>query len=257
MTAKPSLENLIETENIGLEVFHPGGLEMTRELADLCHIGKGTRVLDVASGTGESACYLTETSGARVTGVDKSEYLLQRARDKAALRNLEIEFKWGDAQQLDLPDDSFEAAISECTLCLLDKKRALNEMIRVTKPGGYVGIHDVCWLPDTPDRLKEQLAELESERPETLIGWQTLFERAGLTNIQTSDRSSAIADWTRTIKRSLGVRGQLELFRKIWRSWGLSGVYRVMQSERIFRSRYTGYGIIVGLKKTTELAESP
>ena len=51
-TDRPSLETLIEDLDLGLEVLHPGGLEITRELAQLCRIGRGARVLDVASGTG-------------------------------------------------------------------------------------------------------------------------------------------------------------------------------------------------------------
>lgn len=248
MEAIPSLESLIETEDIGVEIFHPGGLEITRELADLCHVGKDTRVLDVASGTGESACFLADCFHARVVGVDESDHLLQRARDKAARRNLDVEFKKGDAQNLDFSDNTFDAVISECTLCLLDKERVLAEMIRVTQPGGHVGIHDVCWNADTPDLLKERLAVLEGERPETLSGWRALFERAGLTDVRTADASSAMADWIHSIRGSLGVTGRLKIFWRVLRSWGLSGLLRVMQSDRIFCGRHVGYGIVVGVK---------
>ena len=50
-----SLERLLEDEDLGIEVLHPGGLDITRELASMCGIGKGTTVLDVATGTGEGA----------------------------------------------------------------------------------------------------------------------------------------------------------------------------------------------------------
>jgi hypothetical protein len=39
----PSLEHLIETEDLGLDVLHPGGVAMTLELARLCHVGRDTR----------------------------------------------------------------------------------------------------------------------------------------------------------------------------------------------------------------------
>jgi cyclopropane fatty-acyl-phospholipid synthase-like methyltransferase len=61
-----SLESLIENEDLGIEILHPGGLDITRELAGLCNIKENAFVLDVASGTGESACYLAETLGARI-----------------------------------------------------------------------------------------------------------------------------------------------------------------------------------------------
>ena len=56
----PSLENLIESENIGIESFHPGEIETTKELAGLCKVTENSRLLDVASGTGEGTCFLVE-----------------------------------------------------------------------------------------------------------------------------------------------------------------------------------------------------
>ena len=55
-----SLESLIETELLKIQSLHPGGLELTEELAELCQISRGTEVLELACGTGESACFLAE-----------------------------------------------------------------------------------------------------------------------------------------------------------------------------------------------------
>ena len=251
MSKRPSLESLIETEAIGVESFHPGGLEITRELAELCRIGKDTRVLDVASGTGETACFLADALGAHVIGVDISDHLLRRARDKAAQRSLAVEFLKADAHELAFPDNAFDAVISECTLCLLDKGTALREMVRVAKPGGRVGIHDVCWRADTPDRLKERLEALEGERPETLQGWALLFERAGLVDIHVVDKPALMPTWLRSVRKALGLVGQFRVFSRVFRLWGIAGLVGVLQSERIFESRYMGYGIIVGTKRAS------
>jgi len=251
MNEKPSLENLIEAEDIGVESFHPGGTGITRELARLCRVGEGTWVLDVASGTGETACFLAGELGARVTGVDMSEQLLSRARDKAAERTIAAVFLKGDAEALDFADNQFDVVISECTLCLLDKDKVLAEMVRVAKPGGRVGIHDVCWKAGTPQRMKERLEELEGERPESMDDWKHLFERAGLADVRTVDRSELMPGWVRSVRRQLGLVGQLRIFARVVRLWGLSGVARVLESERIFDSRHIGYGIIVGTKPVT------
>jgi arsenite methyltransferase len=245
---RPSLESLIESEDLGLEVLHPGGLEITRELAEFCHIGKETFVLDVASGTGESACYLAEQFGARVVGVDISDSMIARAEKKARQRRLAVEFKKGDAQKLPFGDNTFDAAISECTTCILDKERAIKEMVRVVKPGGYVGIHDVCWKEDTPEQMKGRLAELEGERPETLDGWKALFEKMGLVGVLTSNKSSLMPAWMKEFSARLGFSGQLKTILKIARKWGLRGLLNARETESIFRSAYTGYGIIVGKK---------
>lgn len=244
----PSLENLVESENLGVEILHPGGLEITNELARMCGIGKETVVLDVASGTGESACHLRENFGCQVVGIDASDLMLEKAKQKAEARGLNIEFKSGDAHQLPFADATFDVVISECTTCNLDKVSAIREMARVTKPGGYVGIHDLCWKTDTPERLKHRLAEIENERPETLAGWKNLFERVRLGNLRTVDKSYLIAQWMKQMRQKFGLMGQLKIFLKIFKKWRLKGVWRLWQSEQIFQSKHLGYGIIVGQK---------
>ena len=47
--SQASLEDLIESENIGIESLHPGGLETTKELEDLCKVTENSRLLDIAS----------------------------------------------------------------------------------------------------------------------------------------------------------------------------------------------------------------
>lgn len=46
----PNLESLIEEEDLGIDILHPGGFETTRRVAEMCEIEKGKKVLDVASG---------------------------------------------------------------------------------------------------------------------------------------------------------------------------------------------------------------
>lgn len=245
---RPSLENLVESEDLGFEIFHPGGLDITQELADLCGIKKGTFVLDVASGTGESACYLVEKLGARVVGIDASDYMIERAREKAQQWKLVIEFRQGDAHHLPFDDDTFDVVISECTMCILDKEKAIGEMVRVIKPNGWLGFHDICWKDDTPERMKKRLAEIEGERPETLEGWKALCKEAGLADVQAIDRSSLIPVWMKDTTRNLNLARIASIVLKVIKMWGISGLREVWESERIFQSKHTGYGILVGRK---------
>ncbi|MEJ2695918.1 MAG: methyltransferase domain-containing protein [Candidatus Sulfobium sp.] len=244
----PSLESLIEAEDIGVDVLHPGGLEITGELAERCSIGKGVKVLDVASGTGESACFLAETYGCYVTGLDFSDRMVETARRKALERGLRVEFRKGDAHHLPFNDNTFDAVISECTICLLEKERAISEMVRVVRRGGRVGMHDVCWKHGAPGDLRRRLAEIENERPETLAGWKDLFERAGLIDVAGEDRSFVIPEWTRQMKKQLGLSGQFRVFLKVVRRWGTAGLRAVRESEKIFESGHLGYGLVVGKK---------
>ena len=118
-----SLEALVESGELRtIPILHPGGLELTRELAELCHVSQGKRVLDVASGTGESACYLVQSFACLVTGVDHSTFMIDVARRKARDRGLDICFEAADAHNLPFLAGCFDLVISECTTCALDKK---------------------------------------------------------------------------------------------------------------------------------------
>lgn len=90
---RPSLENLLEGENLGVESLHPGGIKITRELANLSNVNAESILLDLASGTGESALFLTEEFHCNAADIDTSEYMVERALEKATERNLNVEFR--------------------------------------------------------------------------------------------------------------------------------------------------------------------
>ncbi len=138
--------------------------------------------------------------------------------------------------------------ISECTLCLLDKERALSEMARVARPRGWVGMHDVCWTRDAPEALKRRLKEIEGERPETIEGWMALFQQVGLGEVIAVDRSAVIPEWMREMRKRIGLSGQLRLALQVLKRWGPRGLLDVWTSQRIFASAHTGYAIVAGLK---------
>ena len=49
-------------------------------------------------------------------------------------------------------------------------------------------------------------------------------------------------------KQSLGITGQLRIGMKVFQKWGIKGVKTIMETEKIFKSHFTRYGIIVGRK---------
>lgn len=84
--------------------------------------------------------------------------------------------------------------------------------------------------------------------PETLEGWKRLFEKAGLVDIITIDKSNLIRDWTNEIKKRIGLFGKLKIFTVAAFKWGVRGLKNIIESSKIFESEYIGYGIIVGRK---------
>jgi SAM-dependent methyltransferase len=104
-------------------------------------IGDGTRVLDVGCGFGLESLRLAHMvePGGKVAGIDKSADFIKEAEARAAAAKLSIEFRAGDAQSLPFPAASFDVARAERVLVYLpDPRRALEEMRRVTRPGGTV-----------------------------------------------------------------------------------------------------------------------
>lgn len=142
------------------ESYHPGGLGLTRHLAEVLDLRPGQRVLDVASGLGTTAFLLASEFGVEVDGVDLGEQSVANANAKAADLGVadRVRFHVGDAEHLRLPAESFDVVVSECAFCTFpDKPTAAAEMARVLKPGGKVGITDVAL---DRDRLAEELRSL-------------------------------------------------------------------------------------------------
>jgi demethylmenaquinone methyltransferase/2-methoxy-6-polyprenyl-1,4-benzoquinol methylase len=124
--------------------------------ADLARVGPSSRVLDVATGTGDLALELARrvTPGGEVVGSDFSEGMLARARAKAgaadvAALDAELRFEWGDGLELPYADDEFDAATNGFGLRNFpDLACGLAEMVRVVRPEGRVVVLEMT----TPTR---------------------------------------------------------------------------------------------------------
>jgi len=102
-------------------------------------------VLDVGCGTGILSLLLSEM-GHIVTGIDISEGMLQKAKEKANALNLSINFRIGDAENLPFEDEIFDVVINRHLLWTLpDPEGAIFEWRRVLKPEGKVIIIDGNW----------------------------------------------------------------------------------------------------------------
>lgn len=107
----------------------------------------GDRLLDVGCGTGDDVRALAERVGddGTVVGLDASESLTRDARDRTA-RASPARFAVGDAHDLPLAPDRFDGARAERVLQHLpDPQAALDELVRVTRPGGRVVVTDPDW----------------------------------------------------------------------------------------------------------------
>lgn len=104
------------------------------------------RVLDLAAGTGTSSVALSKT-GAHVVAADFSPGMIEVGRQKHGTNPL-IEFVQADATQLPFEDNSFDAVTMSFGLRnVVEPKKALTELYRVTKPGGRIVICEFSTPP--------------------------------------------------------------------------------------------------------------
>jgi len=106
----------------------------------------GQRVLDVACGTGVVSVTAARL-GARVTGLDLTPELLERARENARIAHIEVDWHEGDAEKLPFADAAFDVVLSEFGHIFAPRPEvAIAEMLRVLKPGGTIAFS--TWPPE-------------------------------------------------------------------------------------------------------------
>ena len=104
------------------------------------------RWLDVACGTG-GVTELAAAGGAEVTGIDLAPALIETAKHRAADKGLEIDYRVGDAENLDVGDADFDVVTSTFGVMFApDQGRAAAELARVTRSGGTLALS--TWIPD-------------------------------------------------------------------------------------------------------------
>ena len=102
--------------------------------------GPGDRWLDLACGTGAVA-ERAAAAGAEVTGVDLAPDLITTAKERASRLGLEIDYRVGDAERLELPDAAFDKVSSAVGIMFTpDHEAAARELARVTAPGGRIAL---------------------------------------------------------------------------------------------------------------------
>lgn len=112
------------------------------------NIRKG-RILDVGTGTGFVARILAEL-GHEVTAIDISKKMIEIAREIALRKGQSVDFRVGDAENLEFEDCTFDAVVCRYVLWTLpDPERAVREWARVTRSGGKVVIVDGVWCDGT------------------------------------------------------------------------------------------------------------
>jgi ubiquinone/menaquinone biosynthesis C-methylase UbiE len=153
-------EALERAERLELRAQAEDEVAARNEYIRLLGVSPGEQVLEIGCGSGAVTRALAEriAPDGKVTGLDACAPLLPIARGLASAVELDnlIEFRHGDCRNLPFPDASFDVTLAVTTLSHVpNAERALQEMVRVTRPGGRLGIFDMdgdSFLISHPDR---------------------------------------------------------------------------------------------------------
>jgi SAM-dependent methyltransferase len=115
-------------------------------LVKFAGVKAGQHVFDVACGTGVVAI-TARRIGAKVTALDLTPELLERARYNSQIAGLEVAWREGDVEKLPFEDGIFDVVLSQFGHIFAPRPTlALSEMLRVLKSGGTIAFS--TWPPD-------------------------------------------------------------------------------------------------------------
>ena len=189
---------------------HPGGLRLTNRLGRLMGLRRGDWVVDLAAGNGAGALAISRAFHCRVVGIEYGRAAALEARDKALEAPVpgHAYFLQGDAEYPPLRAGCFDGVFSECSLSLFpDKPRAVQEAVRLLRPGGKLGISDVTVAPGyLPTELDNPLGRMLCLSAALDVeGYARLLEGSGLTLLHREDASGEILALLEELEVKLGV----------------------------------------------------
>lgn len=251
--------------------FNVGGNPSIERLSERCKIGPDSHVLDVGCGTGGNSIYIAKKYGCKVTGIDISEMMVEKARTRAENEGMEdvLSFHVGDAYSLAYPDGTFDAVLTVFVSQFLDLGTAFNEFNRVLITGGYFGFNEMFRSDQVPEHLVEKVDKGEEIFREltglpfklrTPAIWETGLVEAGFTDVNLEaftnyidvgrglDLVQEMGGWGKLLPilwetLTLALRSS-----KIRKKYGeLNRGKRVLLNNRV-TSRYIGYVLGVGKK---------
>ena len=174
---------------IGKRVIHPGGRVSTESLLARAGITDASHVLDVGCGVATTAIEIARRHGAKVTAIDISPVMLQRAQDNVGAADLAalVTVAEGDILDLDFAEATFDVVIAEAVTMFVDRHRAAAELARVAKPGGRVLATEFFWRrPPTPKAREIFLGQVcPGLEFDTVEDWEQIYASAGLTALET------------------------------------------------------------------------
>jgi len=182
-------------------------MEQLEVLIEVLALDRDSRVLDLGCGNGMTAEYVSDVTGAQVTGIDISPVGIRQAQARTVHKRDRLAFQVGNIGELDLPPASFDALILIDTIYFVNARQVLEQMKRVIRPGGQMGILFSQWIK--PGGPRERL------RPEGTTLARALRE-CGLTFWTWDFSAQEIAHWKKKLDVLAKIRPAFEVEGNQW-----------------------------------------
>lgn len=244
-------------------LFPPGGRELYRQIARLTGMEAGSEVLVVGCGRGITLEYFVQEYGVHGSGIDPAEKDVLLGQDRVRELSLgdQLQIQPGSPANLPYRDAIFDIVVGELGITAsAAPAQAIEELARVTRPGGAVALVQLVWKAPVDEHRREVLEDHLGIRPLMLVEWKRLLREAGVTGVRTEDWTDTetafrprvakpFPDFAElfTLPEKVGILG------RAWSRWGLGGVRDVLARERavhslLTRERILGLDLLTGVK---------
>lgn len=172
---------------MGKRVLRPGGRELTDQLLDALAIDSTDDVVELAPGLGSTTELVLGRNPATYVGVDRDPVSAERVAHVVNGPGRSVVN--ASAADTGLPEASADVVFGEAYLTMQpasQKAKIMEELARVVRPGGRIGLHEVCFAPDHLDEERCEAIASDLQRtikvnvtPLSLRGWTELLNEAG------------------------------------------------------------------------------
>jgi len=249
-------------------LFPPGGVDLCRQIAVLTEMSEEDEVLGVACGKGVSLGYFVNEVGVTAAGVENDPRMVEAAEQWAREEGIagRLQFQSGRSDALPYRDEIFDITVGEIGLSNhCEPADAVRELVRVTKPGGFVVLVQLVWKAPVDEVRKRVLSEHLGARPMMVVEWKRLLRESGVIDVHTENWSDEETSFRAGVVKPFpdfaelfSLPEKMGVLRRTWRRWGWRGVRTVLARESevhrlLTTERILGLDLLRGRKATSDV----
>ena len=143
-TSGVSTRNISQDDLNYLDEFHIGGIQVTKKILEDLKITSSTKVLDLGSGIGGPARYISSSYGAKVIGIELTPEFVDTAKQLNNLTGLNVDFFEGSAIEIPYKNKQFDIiTLFHVGMNIQNKIKLFSEAFRLLVSGGFFVVYDV------------------------------------------------------------------------------------------------------------------